>query len=156
MNGYLIAAALGVLAMAVSVEEVAYPDGYRQWTHIKSATVNPASPAYAHFGGMHNIYGNRLAMDGFAAGTFPDGSVVVFDVLEWKEGPQHSDTGARRILDVMTKDSRRYAATGGWGYTEFQGDSHTERTMTAADMAKCASCHQANAKHDSVFSDVAK
>lgn len=41
---------------------VAYPDGYRHWTHVKSATVNPASPAYAHFGGMHHIYANKPAM----------------------------------------------------------------------------------------------
>lgn len=150
MNGFLLAAAAAA-AMAVA-NPVAYPDGYRHWTHVKSATVNPASPAYAHFGGMHHIYGNRAAMAGFAGQSFPDGAVVVFDVLEWKEGPQHSDTGARRIVDVMVKDSRRFAATGGWGYTEFKGDSHTDRTMGVEAMPACAGCHMKNAGKDSVFS----
>ena len=151
MNAFLGAAAAAVAAMAMAAP-VAYPDGYRHWTHVKSATVNPASPAYAHFGGMHHIYGNKAAMAGFAGKSFPDGAVVVFDVLEWKEGAQHSDTGARRIVDVMVKDSRRYAATGGWGYTEFKGDSHTERTMDAEAMPACAGCHMKNGGKDSVFS----
>jgi hypothetical protein len=150
MNGFLLAAAAAAMAMAAA-NPVAYPDGYRHWTHVKSATVNSASPAYAHFGGMHHVYGNKAAMAGFASKSFPDGAVVVFDVLEWKEGPQHSDTGARRIVDVMVKDSRRFAATGGWGYTEFKGDSHTERTMSADAMASCAGCHMKNAGKDSVF-----
>lgn len=151
MNGFLLAAAAATAAMAVA-NPVAYPDGYRHWTHVKSATVNPASPAYAHFGGMHHIYGNKAAMQGYAGKSFPDGSVIVFDVLEWKEGEQSSDTGGRRIRDVMVKDSRRYAATGGWGYTEFQGDSRTERNIGAGDMAKCAGCHTKNGRQDSVFS----
>jgi hypothetical protein len=151
MNGFLLATAAAATAMAMATP-VAYPDGYRHWTHVKSATVNPASPAYAHFGGMHHIYANKAALAGYAARSFPDGSAIVFDVLEWKEAAQSSETGARRILDVMVKDSRRYAATGGWGYTEFQGDSRTERNVGPSDMAKCAGCHQKNGRQDSVFS----
>jgi hypothetical protein len=152
MNGFLLAAATAAAVAMAAPQPVAFPDGYRHWTHVKSATVNPASPAYAHFGGMHHVYGNKAAMQGYAGKSFPDGSVIVFDVLEWKETAQSSDTGARRIRDVMVKDSRRYAATGGWGYTEFQGDSRTERNIAAGDMAKCSGCHTKNGRQDSVFS----
>lgn len=61
MNGFFLATAAAAVAMAAT-SPVAYPDGYRHWTHVKSATVNPASPAYAHFGGMHHIYANKPAM----------------------------------------------------------------------------------------------
>ncbi len=148
--GLLAALAAGMVATSATVP---YPEGYRHWTLVKTATVNPASPAYAHFGGLHHIYANKATLAGYAGKTFPDGAVLVFDVHEWKEGAQSNETGARRILDVMVKDSRRYAATRGWAYTEFQGDSRTQRNVGPDTMAKtCAACHTQNGRQDSVFS----
>ena len=75
-------------------------------------------------------------------------------MLEWKEGEQSSDTGARRIRDVMIKDSRRYAATGGWGYTEFMWPGRDRVTAIEDNAAKaCSGCHEKNAPGgDHVFS----
>ncbi len=148
----LIVLALGAASLAAAeVKDVAYPDGYRFWTHVKSASIDPPSPAFAHFGGIHHIYANKAAMAGYQSGKFADGAVLVFDVLEWKASPGATTSGARRILDVMEHD-KRFATTGGWGFTEFRGDSHTERAIGADNpAAACAACH-AKAPHDGVFS----
>ena len=145
-----LAAALGVgLAVGAAAQaggEAPYPDGYRRWVHIKSGWIGEGSPAYPRFGGMHHVYANAKAMTGYRSGTFPAGSVMVFDVLETAPGPGSLTTGARRQLDVMEKTAT------GWRYAEFKGDSRTERTVTAVDGAKaCAACH-ARLGTDSVIS----
>ncbi|HET9397039.1 MAG TPA: hypothetical protein VFO36_13410, partial [Nitrospiraceae bacterium] len=35
---------------------VPYPEGFRDWTHVKSALVWPETVANAPFSGLHNIY----------------------------------------------------------------------------------------------------
>ena len=46
-------------------------------------------------------------------------------------------------------------ADGGWGFTEFKGDSHTERAIGPDNpAAACAACH-ARAKRDGVYSEFA-
>jgi hypothetical protein len=53
----------------------------------------------------------------------------------------------------MHKDSRAYAATGGWGFEGFKGDSQTERLVTQANAASaCYGCHAGQDKSDFVFS----
>jgi hypothetical protein len=64
--------------------------------------------------------------------------------------------GARRRLDVMLKDSRRFAATGGWGFERFSGDSETERPLTETQRAQCFSCHGKRNAQDFVFSKYRK
>ena len=129
-----------------------YPQNYRQWVHVKSGLVGPQSQIYAHYGGLHHIYANDKAIEGYRTGHFPDGSVIVFDLLEVQESAGVTTESARRFIDVMTKDSQRYADTGGWGYEEFKGDSQTEHTLTAETRAQCAKCHAAQNAHDFVFS----
>ena len=133
-------------AVAQTASEVPYPDGYRRWVHISSGWVGEGSPAFPHFAGLHHVYANPQAMAGYRAGTFPVGSVIVFDVLATKAGPGSLTTAERRLLDVMEK------TTAGWRFAEFNGASHTERNVTAAAGVKaCAACH-AGSKTDSVFS----
>ena len=52
----------------------------------------------------------------------------------------------RNHVDVMVKDSLKYASTGGWGYEEFKADSHTERVLTPTVKTICFNffCHQIN------------
>lgn len=131
---------------------VAYPLGFRKWTHVKSALVGPQSPIFARFGGLHHIYANENAMQGYASGKFPDGSVIVFDLFETRETAGSTLEGPRRFIDVMERDSKRFAATAGWGYEEFKGDSKTERALNAEAVQKCHACHQTVKDHDAVFS----
>lgn len=159
------AAAAAVLAAAAALigaalqpgPDVAYPEGFRAWTHVTSGVISPGSPAFDHFGGLHSIYANKPALEGYRTGRFPDGSVLAFDVVALAEdAASHSSTpGQRRLVDVMVKDSALYAATGGWGYGEFKGSSRTERTLTQAQaVTACHSCHQTRTKTDSVFSHI--
>jgi len=67
---------------AVAGTSVAYPEGYRAWKHVKSMLIQEGHPLYGPFGGLHHIYANDLALKGYASGKFPDGSVIVFDLME--------------------------------------------------------------------------
>jgi len=64
---------------------IVYPAGFRDWNHVRSALIGPASPAYKEYGGLHHIYANAKAMEGYRGGKFPDGSVLVFDLFEANE-----------------------------------------------------------------------
>ena len=77
-------AALGSAASAVAQEaaKVDYPTGYRDWTHVKSMVIQSGHPLYESFGGIHHIYANQSALEGYRTGSFADGSVIIFDLLE--------------------------------------------------------------------------
>ena len=47
----------------------------------------------------------------------------------------------------MVKDTRKYAATGGWGYVEFDDGKPASKAMPAA----CFSCHSTVKSRDFVF-----
>lgn len=152
--------AAGAVLIGAAIQpgpEVAYPAGFRAWTHVTSGVISPGSPAFDHFGGLHSIYANRPALEGYRTGQFPDGSMLAFDVVALAEdAASHTSTpGQRRLVDVMVKDSALYGATGGWGYGEFKGSSRTERTLTQVQaVTACHSCHQKAVKTDSVFSHI--
>jgi hypothetical protein len=95
------------------VETVPFPEGYRAWRHIKSGYIGPESKGFKLFGGFHHVYANELAIQGYTTGIFPEGSVLVFDVISAKESEGIIDEGPRSTVDVMVKDSVKYAATHG-------------------------------------------
>lgn len=148
--------ALGTLVLCVGVAEaaegpaVAYPDGYRRWAHVKTTIVGPASPAFASNGGIHHFYANEKAMEGYASGRFPDGSVLIDDGLEVVEAKGATSAGTRKRLAVMVKDASRYPETGGWGFEVFPKDTHTP-SLTQADRSSCHACHT-KAAREGVFS----
>ncbi|MES2373122.1 MAG: cytochrome P460 family protein [Bacteroidota bacterium] len=131
--------------------EVPYPEGYRMWTHVKTGLIGPSNP---NVSGYHHIYANGKAMQGYTSGYFPEGSVLVFDVIDAKEQNGNTQEGTRKHIDVMVKDSLQYAATGGWGYEEFGGDSHTNRLLTGTVRTQCVTCHAKMS--DKVFSEFRK
>jgi hypothetical protein len=159
MRSRLAAAVLVLgLAGAAAAEEakgpsLAYPAGYRQWTHVKSMVIHSDKhPLYAQFAGIHHVY---VSPDGVRAmtkgGTFPDGTVLVFDLLEAKDDNGAFVEGTRKLLAVMVKDRVKYKRTGGWGFDAFKGDSRTERAVTDP-VEQCFSCHQQQKDNDFVFS----
>jgi len=126
---------------------VTIPDGYRDWT-----LVAPAEEA-APLDELRATVGNAKALKAYRAGTrpFPDGTVLV--KLAWKHTPSPdfepaSVPAAATTVQVMVKDSKRYAATGGWGFGRFIGGK-------PADLAQhetCFTCHAARVKdQDYVF-----
>ena len=148
----LLALTLAGLAHAAG-PAVDYPTGYRQWPHVKSMVIHSDKhPLFAAFGGMHHIYANAEAMRAYTkGGTFADGSVLVFDLLEAKDDGGAFVSGDRKVVAVMVKDRARFKATGGWGFEGFKDDSRTERVVK--DPAKeCFACHQQQKDNDFVFS----
>src|SRR5690606_4123903 len=151
----IAAAGLGVVAhgVAQAPNEVPYPDGYRQWQHVKSMVIREGHPLYAAFGGIHHIYANEAALEGYRTGVFRDGAVIAFDLLEAVEDGGAIVEGERKVLGVMHKDAAKFAATGGWGFEGFAGGRPGERAVGANGAAACFACHQAQAGPDFVFSE---
>ncbi len=143
----LLAGAAALTAAAARSQrapEVAYPEGYRDWHHVKSMVILPGHPLENPFGGVHHVYANAAALRGLREGRFPDGAVLVFDLLEAASADHAIQEGPRKLIGVMERDSRRFGATGGWGFEGFKGDSKTERLVTDGG-ASCFACHQSAA-----------
>jgi hypothetical protein len=130
-------------------DEVAYPVGFRRWAHVSSAYIGEGNPAYPRYGGIHHIYANDRALAGYRSGTFPVGSVLVFDLRDVKVGQGAIDPTTRKFLDVMEK--RR----DGWRFVEFAGDSRKIAINGAQAVTACAACHD-RAERDHVFSRLAE
>ena len=143
-------------ARAADAAPVRYPQGYRQWTHVKSMTINPGHALYDAFGGIHHLYANSRAEQGYKSGKFGDGSVIVFDLLEASAADNAVHEGARKVLGVMHKDARKYKDTGGWGFEAFKADSTTERVVGKKAASACFQCHTAKKDDGFVFSSFRK
>jgi hypothetical protein len=147
---------------------ITIPPGYRDWRLISVATLG--SP----FDDIRAKLGNDIAIDAFRAGTlpFPDGAIIVR--LAWKQvmdrenadafrqdaGAEHvSAQGLEKLLSgsfvagpatnvqIMVKDSKRYASTGGWGFAQFTNG----KPDSAAVQNTCWPCHAPAKNRDFVF-----
>jgi Cytochrome P460 len=137
-----------------SAPTVPFPDGYRSWHVVKSMVVGPEHRTFARRGGMHHYYANPQAVEGYRAGTFPNGSVIVVEVLSTKDGEGDAKgillEGDRRFLEIMVKNDRLYADTSGWGFERFEGDEKAGR-LGATERAQCHQCHSKRKDRDFVF-----
>jgi hypothetical protein len=138
------------LSTAEALELPAYPQDYRDWTHVKSMVIHPGHPLAEPFQGIHHVYANAAARDGLTSGSYSDGAAIAFDLLEYDTADNASTEGERVLLGVMVKDSSRYRETGGWGFEAWQGDSRTAGMVNDAG-ASCFSCHERVAERDYVF-----
>lgn len=140
-----------VASQTTTSDQVAYPEGYRTWAHVKSTMIGPTNKNFATLGGFQHIYANEAAMNGYRTRNFPEGSVIAFDWLELTENNGAFAEGPRRQLDVMVKDSKRFASTGGWGFQRFVKDSKTEHAA-APTPQDCFACHDRLKKDGLVLS----
>jgi hypothetical protein len=143
---------LALPAWAADDPKVDYPAGFRGWKHIKSGIILKDHGDFGLIGGFRHVYANPKAVRGYKSGKFPDGSFVVMDILEAKEGDKSLDEGSRKHVIVMQRDSKRFAATGGWGYEVFKGTSRTERAVPDIPRNACFACHAAQKDRDFIFS----
>jgi hypothetical protein len=159
-----VAAAAGAVfymtpASAPADEEVApifgitIPAGYRDWRLI----------SVAHEEGKLNdlraILGNDIAMKAAREGTrpFPDGTIIArlawsYDPLEESREafgqPQSFVAGApKNGVQFMVKDSKKYAATGGWGFAQFNDGKPADEAVHNA----CFACHEIVKTRDFIF-----
>ncbi|MCL6650488.1 MAG: cytochrome P460 family protein [Chloroflexi bacterium] len=138
-----------LLALAA---DVPYPEGYRNWRHVKSMVIEKGHPLYEPFGGIHHIYANAKAVAGYRTGKWADGAVIVFDLLEAVRDGNAVVEGPRKVVGVMHRDAKRYQDTGGWGFEGFKGDSKTERVVGANAATACYGCHAGQKEKSYVFS----
>ena len=109
---------------------VKIPAGYRDWKVI--AVDNLFVPGKADQ--VRAQLGNDIAIKAFKEGTlpFPDGSIIA--AIHWTRVPSEDNNkvlagpfpGAQSFIvgspvnvQFMVKDSKKYAATGGWGFADF-------------------------------------
>jgi hypothetical protein len=127
--------------------------GYEDWSVISSARTDEV---------LKVIVGNPIMIKAYKAGIpgngqpFPDGAKAV--KLQWK--PKKS-TEAQFAVDVpdtfsqafvMEKDSKRFAASGGWGYATFNYDPKTDTYSADAAKADCGlACHTVVKAKDYIF-----
>lgn len=119
------------------------PDGYRDWKLI----------SVAHEAGKNNdiraILGNDIAVKAFRDNTrpFPDGTIIVRIAWQYQASPRNDAVfpapqsfvaGAPTNVQVSTKDSARYAASGGWGYGQFESGIPNRNVAL---IKTCSSCH---------------
>lgn len=130
---------------------VSIPQGFRAWPLLGVAQETGALDE------LRAVLGNAAAVQAYRNRTlpFPDGTVLV--KLAWRdeqsrEFPAAFVPGAPTTVQVMVKDSKRYAATGGWGFGRFTGGVPAD----AAQHQTCYACHAARAaQHDLVFTRLA-
>ena len=151
-------AILGVAhAQDAALAPVPFPKGYRDWKHVKSmAIVSEKHPLYAAFGGIHHIYINPAGFSALKAkkGNFPNGTVIVFDLLEHNDSGGAMTEGKRKFTAVMHRDTAKYKDTEGWGWQAFgEGDPNKPviKDLTAA--KACATCHKEVESKQFVFMD---
>jgi hypothetical protein len=128
------------------------PHGYRDWQWVSSA----------HEAGKLNslgaVLGNDKAMKAYRDGKlpFPDGAIIAAVHYSYVPSDENNKVfgqvqsfvpGAPTNIQFMIKDSKKYAATGGWGFGHFVDGKHAE----AAAMKSCFPCHEKAQATDFVF-----
>jgi len=141
------------LFTCLGAAETPFPRDFRNWVHVKSAIITSGHPAAQTEGGIHHIYANAKAVEGYASGQFADGSAIVYELLEANEKDGVISEGARRRVDLMVKDSVRYQSTGGWGFQRFKAASEVSEPG-GADQKTCFDCHSRAREHGFVFSRI--
>ncbi|BAN26888.1 cytochrome P460 family protein [Caballeronia insecticola] len=134
-------------AAASPIYGVTIPEGYRKWE-----LVAPAEEA-APLDELRVVLGNPVAIKAIEQATqpYPDGTVLVKLAYKRRQSADFEPAtvpGAPTTVQVMVKDSRRYASTGGWGFGRFVNG----QPVDAAQHQTCFACHAARVKdRDYVF-----
>jgi hypothetical protein len=136
--------------------------GYESWQLVSVSMDGPL---------IAGIVANPVMIDAYKAGVpgngkpFPDGAKMA--KIHWtpktlETFPNATVPGSLHDIDIMVKDRKRFADSGGWGYAVFDYDakSDTFAPGTTADTppqgndAKCGfACHTIVKNRDYVFTD---
>ena len=144
--------------------ELLLPKNWRHWVFVGSPlTPNALNHGKANFPEFHNVY---IEPGSFAiyqkTGKFPEGTIF-FKELQLTLPAENSDGsrtepsgrgffgGPFNGADVTVKDTKRYAASGGWGYYNFNHFEPKAKTAKVRPKEECGYCHIASAKKDDVW-----
>lgn len=148
--------------------ELVLPEGYRTWVFVGAPlTPNGLNNGQAAFPEFHHVYINPDAYAVYErTGTFPEGTVIAKELAllqqgDYPDGSKNSASGRGYFagefngMAVMVKDSERFSATGDWGFFNFGHRAPPyDQTAVVEPKASCASCHQANAAKEMVFTNM--
>ena len=137
---------------AFADEAVGLPSGYRGWTHVKTMVIRSGHPLHHLFGGIHHVYANKQALEGYKRGKFSAGATLVLELLEDRDDGYSISEGPRKLVAVMHKDPKKYPETGGWGFEAFRAGNRADRTVGKDAKRTCFECHASQQKNDYVFS----
>ena len=145
-------AALSGIAL-YATEATQYPDNFRRWVHVGTGVIMPGGPIPESEQGMHHIYANQKAVDGYASGDFADGSVIVYELREAQQKNGVIFEGDRRRVDVMIRDASLYSGTGGWRFERFWANDQSQDAIHDSG-ASCFECHAKAKAHGFIFSQL--
>lgn len=130
------------------------PAGYRDWRLISVAHEE------GNLKSLGAILGNEVAIRAFREKNlpFPDGTIIA--ALHWRHTPSEENNkifgrsqsfvpGPATNVQFMVKDSKKYSATGGWGFGHF--NERNGKPAEGAFMQSCFPCHQKAKDSDLVF-----
>jgi hypothetical protein len=137
---------------------VKIPAGYRDWELI--AVNQLLIPGMADQ--LRAQLGNDIAIKAIKEGQipFPDGAIIV--AIHWTRVPSENNNtvlagpfpgtqsfvvGSRANIQLMVKDSKRYAASGGWGFADFTDGKPASEAVHET----CFPCHAPAKDRDYVF-----
>jgi hypothetical protein len=151
---------------AAPIYGVKLPEGYRDWRliSVKRLTGKQLTGSGSGLKQLRAELGNELAIKAYREGIlpFPDGAIIA--ALHWNEDSSDSDNQALALgfpglglestfagsavnVQFMVKDSKKYAASGGWGFADFTNGKPGNEALHA----KCFPCHAPAKDRDYVF-----
>jgi len=129
---------------------ISFPMDYKDWRVIGSSHRVDNNT-------LRVILGNDIAIAAARAkqtNPWPDGSVMA--KIVWKETTLESwekaiVPGEFVHVEFMTKDSRKYSDTGGWGFARWTGSQLIPYGKDNAFVYECFGCHTPVKENDYVF-----
>jgi hypothetical protein len=108
------------------------------------------------------ILGNDAAIKAYREEKlpFPDGTIIARLAWSYISSEENNKVfgqaqsfvaGAPINLQLMVKDSRKYAATGGWGFAQFKDGKPADEAV----LKTCFPCHEPAKARDFVFTHYA-
>jgi len=141
---------------AAPIFGITIPPGYRDWKLISVAHEE------GDLNDLRALLGNDIAVEAYRDGKlpFPDGTIIAR--LAWSYVPSEENNkvfgraqsfvaGSATNVQFMVKDSKKYAATGGWGFAQFKDGKPDDK----AALKTCFPCHEPVKARDFVFTHYA-
>jgi cytochrome P460 len=149
------APATGADEEAAPIFGVKIPPGYRDWRLISVAHEE------GNLNDLRAILGNDVAIKASREGKlpFPDGTIIARIAWSYVPSEENNKVFGRPqsfvpgsppawYLQIMVKDSIKYAATGGWGFAQFDKDG---KPADEAMHKTCFPCDEPVKARDLVF-----
>jgi hypothetical protein len=132
------------------------PPGYRDWRLIS------VSHEAGNLNSIGAILGNDVAIKAYREKKlpFPDGTIIAALHYQHTASDENNKVfgqaqsfvaGLPTNIQFMVKDSKKYAATGGWGFATFIDG----KPAASASMKSCFPCHNQAKASDLVFTHYA-